>query len=263
MSNFNNNNQNPKSNQSQKQEETEKPDSLVCSSSSSSSSSSSGFEFDLTDLKISLVSTCSPCSISTSFVADNVDDELITPVTSQLDSLDISYTLYHHEPFDTMEACRKYRETHFLQSHNSDNHSSPTLSSFGFCKNLFVKDKKNQKYLIVAFESTLVGMPHVRRVLDAARSLSMTTPEELKDCLGVLPGCVSPLALVADSVKSVRSVSAVLVDPLLFQEQRFTKLVFHPLTNTCSVAISPQDFKKFLTCLGYKVIVSPLTEQTV
>ena len=178
-------------------------------------------------------------------------DPRVTAVTERLSALGISFQLFFHNPLDTVEVCKSYR--------SEADHNNPL---FGYCKNLFVRDKRGARFLIVAHEDTAVGMPHVRRVLNAARSLSMTTADELFESLGVLPGCVSPLALITDCARpgDARTVSGVLIDESLVRNpDRFSHLFFHPLVNTASIGLSPAALMEYLGALGVSVLRAELS----
>lgn len=90
-------------------------------------------------------------------------------------------------------------------------------------KNLFLKSKKDELFLITALESTQIAMQHLHKRLGCAR-LSFGKPELLYEALGVRPGSVSPFALMNDSANRV---SFILDEALL----AFETLNFHPLEN--------------------------------
>jgi Ala-tRNA(Pro) deacylase len=70
-------------------------------------------------------------------------------------------------------------------------------------KNLFLKDKKGQLWLIVCLEDRNINMKTLRDKIGSAH-LSFGKPDLLMEVLGVLPGSISPFALINDSELRVR-----------------------------------------------------------
>lgn len=94
----------------------------------------------------------------------------------------------------------------------------------------------------------------VSKLLGCSR-LSFVSAEGLHSLLGLLPGALSPLALVFDREKRVQFV----------MERSLLKapsLLFHPGVNTQSVLIKTEDFiNRFLPGLGISPILIDLEEQ--
>lgn len=114
----------------------------------------------------------------------------------------------------------------------------------GHCKNLFLKDKKGQVWLVVALEDRAIDMKTLKTRIGAAH-LSFGQPGLLADILGVTPGSVTPLALINDTEARVR----VVLDAGLFD---FGVVNFHPLVNTATTAIAPQDLVRFIESCGHQ-----------
>src|SRR5258705_10039876 len=68
----------------------------------------------------------------------------------------------------------------------------------GHTKNLFLKDKKDQIFLVVAEEDAAIDMKTLHRRIDSAR-LSFGRPELLAELLGVVPGSVTPFGIINDA----------------------------------------------------------------
>lgn len=115
----------------------------------------------------------------------------------------------------------------------------------GHCKNLFLKDKKSQLWLVVAQEDRLIDMKDLKRRIGSAH-LSFGKPDLLRDALGVSPGSVTPFGLLNDDALQVR----VVVDEALMT---YDKLNFHPLENTATTAIKPSDLIRFIRSCGHQV----------
>jgi Ala-tRNA(Pro) deacylase len=117
----------------------------------------------------------------------------------------------------------------------------------GHTKNLFLKDAKDQLWLISALGETAIDLKALPPVIGAAR-LSFGSAERLYGALGVTPGSVTAFALINDPSHRVRFV----LDAALLASDPIN---FHPLTNTATTAVSRQDFLKFLAALGVEPMV--------
>ncbi len=117
----------------------------------------------------------------------------------------------------------------------------------GHTKNLFLKDKKGQLWLVVALEDSVVDLKQLHRRIGAAR-LSFGRAELLEEVLGVRPGSVTPFALMNDSGRQVR----VVLDARMMQHD---VLNFHPLVNTATTSIRREDFLRFLDATGHEPII--------
>lgn len=150
---------------------------------------------------------------------------------SRLDGLGISYQTHRHEPVFTVEEAQSV---------------SRTLSG-GRSKNLFLKDKKGEIYLLVCLEDTKVDLKELRKKI-GAKNLSFGKPELLFDLLGVTPGSVTPFALINDNPVQVK----VLLDARMMKEKF---LNFHPLINDQTTQISMEGLKRFIEDTGHDMTV--------
>ena len=114
----------------------------------------------------------------------------------------------------------------------------------GHTKNLFLKDKKDRIYLVVAEENADIDMKTLHKRIDSAR-LSFGKPELLGEVLGVIPGSVTPFGIINDTGRRV----TVVLDAALLRHDR---LNFHPLENTATSTISRDDFLAFLRHAGHE-----------
>jgi len=144
----------------------------------------------------------------------------------KLQDLNIHFTTYEHEPVFTVEQARVLTQ------------DIPGAS----CKNLFLKDSKGNFYLIVAIFDTQIKLKNLSKYLKAPE-LRFASPELLKEYLGVEPGSVTPFGLLADHEHKIR----VLLDERLFENE---KLGFHPLRNSATTVISPENLKQFIEACG-------------
>jgi Ala-tRNA(Pro) deacylase len=113
----------------------------------------------------------------------------------------------------------------------------------GHTKNLFLKDKRDAVFLVVAEEDAELDLKSLHKLIDSQR-LSFGKPELLAELLGVVPGSVTPFGIVNDAAGRV---SIILEAGLMRHEQ----LNFHPLENTATTTISRNDLVRFLEVLGH------------
>ncbi len=155
-----------------------------------------------------------------------------TPATpddlfARLDELGIETTTVTHPPVYTVEES---------QQHCSD-------IPGGHCKNLFLKDKKGAIWLVVTLEDAAVDMKSLHKTIGSAR-LSFGKPDLLMEVLGVIPGSVTPFAVINDT--GIR-VNVVLDRTMLSHDI----LNYHPLTNDATTTIRSADLLTFIEACGH------------
>jgi len=153
-----------------------------------------------------------------------------TPDTifKRLEGLGIAFQTHEHAPVFTVEEA---------QAHCSH-------LPGGHCKNLFLKDKKGALWLIIALDERRIDMKELRHKI-GAHHLSFGKPDFLRLVLGVDPGSVTPFALINDCDTQVRVV--------LDKEMMGMGLLnFHPLTNTMTTALAPEDLLMFIRDTGHE-----------
>ncbi|WP_330408608.1 prolyl-tRNA synthetase associated domain-containing protein [Romboutsia weinsteinii] len=140
-----------------------------------------------------------------------------------LDSLNIEYKRYEHQPVYTIEDASKL------------NINIPGT----LCKNLFLRNNKgNTHYLVIIEDSKRVNLKSLSEQINSS-SLSFASEERLDKYLGLKPGSVSPFGLINDINKEV----IVLID----KDVAASDIVsFHPNVNTCTIGLSYSDFEKFV-----------------
>lgn len=111
-------------------------------------------------------------------------------------------------------------------------------------KNLFVRDKKERMWLVVCPEEREIDMKSLAGILGAGR-LSFASPRRLMRHLGVIPGAVTPFAVINDSAGDVR----VAIDRAMLDEGPWN---FHPLDNARTTSIEPEDMIRFLEAEGHE-----------
>lgn len=118
-------------------------------------------------------------------------------------------------------------------------------------KNLFLKDKKGQLWLISARQDTVVDLRRLHRHIGSDR-LSFGNAELMHETLGVTPGSVTAFGLVNDRDHRVRFV----LDKALDEAEIVN---FHPLTNTATTAVSRGGLHAFLKAIGVETMVIDFT----
>lgn len=140
-----------------------------------------------------------------------------------LNELKISYTIHTHPPVYTVDEAEK---------HLADIPGA-------HCKNLFLKDKKLEKYyLVIALDSKKINLKELSDQIGANR-LSFASEDELLKYLGLTPGAVSAFGIINDANDEV----AVVIDGEI---KLWDKVNFHPNVNTATLTIGNEDFERFL-----------------
>ena len=121
----------------------------------------------------------------------------------------------------------------------------------GHTKNLFVKDRRGNLFLVCAKDDTAIDLKRLHETIGAAGRLSFGSPDLLRETLGVEPGSVTPLAVLNDEAGRV---TVVLDEALL----RHDPVNVHPLVNTMTTAIAAADLLAFLRALGHEPLVRAL-----
>ncbi len=125
----------------------------------------------------------------------------------------------------------------------------------GHTKNLFVKDKKGQVFLLVLGEEAIVDLKRVHEKIGAQGRVSFGSAELLEDVWGVRPGAVTPFGAINDQAGKVR----VVLDEAMMRHQR---LNFHPLVNTRTTGLASADLIKFLRATGHEPMVVALGRES-
>jgi Ala-tRNA(Pro) deacylase len=118
----------------------------------------------------------------------------------------------------------------------------------GHVKNLFLRNKKEEMWLVTVEESKRVDLKALGEKLTGATGgaakLSFGSADRLMQYLGVIPGAVTPFAVINDKGKAVRMV---LDQDLL----RHDVVHAHPLVNFKATALAPKDLLRFLEAEGH------------
>lgn len=147
---------------------------------------------------------------------------------AKLDALGIETTTHRHPAVFTVEESKKL---------------CGDLPG-GHIKNLFLRDKKRNLWLLTALEDRTLDLKALRHVLGAKGNLSFGDAELLMDALGVLPGSVTPFAVINDPDGRVTMV----LDKGVLDHDPVNA---HPLVNDATTAIAPGDLLAFLEAVGH------------
>lgn len=140
----------------------------------------------------------------------------------RLDGLNVAYELHHHEAVFTVEESRRV-DAQIPGVH---------------CRNLFLRDKKKKMHLVVLPNDYGVDMKRLQPVIGSDR-LSFASPDRLWTYLGVRPGSVCPFSVINDTENAVQ----VVLEESMMQAERVN---YHPLINTMTVGLKPEDLLRFL-----------------
>ncbi len=114
----------------------------------------------------------------------------------------------------------------------------------GHTKNLFLKDKKDKLFLVVALHDAAIEMKSLHKTLDCDR-LSFGKAELLEQVLGIKPGSVTPFSVINDKGGQV----TVILDASMMEH---ALLNYHPLENTATMAIARDDLLRFIRATGHE-----------
>jgi Ala-tRNA(Pro) deacylase len=153
-----------------------------------------------------------------------------------LDSLGIAHQTVAHAPLFTVEQSQALRGT----------------IPGGHTKNLFLKDKKNAVFLVVAPEEGHVDLKTLHHKLGASR-FSFGSAALLEELLGVSPGAVTAFGVINDKTGRVN----VVIDAGLMEHATIN---CHPLVNTMTTSIGRDDVMKFLEATGHTPRIEPVAE---
>jgi Ala-tRNA(Pro) deacylase len=107
-----------------------------------------------------------------------------------LDSLGIAHKTMRHEPVFTV----------------ADSQALRGEIAGGHTKNLFLKDKKDNFFLVTVGEDAVVDLKQSTQVIGAASRVSFGKPEMLMELLGVTPGAVTVFGVINDTANRVKLV---------------------------------------------------------
>ena len=159
-----------------------------------------------------------------------------TELFAFLDSLGIAHTTKEHAPVFTVAESAALRDE----------------IPGGHTKNLFVKDKKDNYFLLTVEENATVDLKTIHSVIGAASRVSFGKPEKLMEYLGVIPGAVTAFGAINDTGLNVK----VIVDADLMGHDVING---HPLRNDATTSVAAKDLLRFIEATGHEPLVLKVT----
>ncbi len=166
-------------------------------------------------------------------------DSPLTPeqLFGYLADLGIQVTTVEHPPLYTVE------ESQRLRGRIAGAHT----------KNLFLRDRKDNHFLLTVEEDAQVDLKQVHHLIGASGKVSFGKPEMLMELLGVTPGAVTAFGVVNDTANLVT---------MVFDERlmRHPLINAHPLINTATTTIARDDLLRFAEATGHQPLVLKLAD---
>ena len=132
----------------------------------------------------------------------------------------------------------------------------------GHTKNLFLKDKNGALALVSALGETRIPVNKLNKALAAHgldfQRFSFAKEDVLWDALGVRPGSVTAFALVNDPVTDRGGRVTMVLDKALLDHAIVN---FHPLENTATTSIAPDDLLTFVRDCGHEPAIMDIAAE--
>lgn len=153
-----------------------------------------------------------------------------------LEGLGIETTTHEHPPLFTVE------DSQALRGEIPGGHT----------KNLFLKDKKDNVFLLTVDEHAEIDLKTIHARIGGSGRVSFGKPELLMELLGVKPGAVTVFGLINDTGGRVTA----FLDAGLMEN---TLINGHPLTNEATTSIGRDDLVRFVEATGHAANILKLT----
>ena len=149
-----------------------------------------------------------------------------------LDSLQIKYTNYEHDPVFTCDEAKGVDIPGYR------------------VKSLLLRNKKATNfYMVVLPDAKKLDTNIIRSIFDDSK-MSFASEERMMEKIGLKPGSVSPFALINNEQRDIR----VVFDANLKDE----RIWFHPLQNDNTVVLGMESVEHFLENLGVEYVYHEL-----
>lgn len=166
----------------------------------------------------------------------NIEELPTSPqeLMKKMADLGIEYTLYEHDAVFTVA------ESDSIKGDVPGHHT----------RNMFLRTKKKQNFLVTLSDETPIDLKKLGDMLEV-KNFSFGSPDRLMEILGVLPGSVTPLSVINADPSDITIV--------LEKKMMEADLVaYHPLINTMTVTMTPQELLLFMESLGHKPMILDL-----
>lgn len=139
----------------------------------------------------------------------------------------IKFKLYEHKPLISVKESKCVQKLIFPSNRYSVH-----------IKNLYLRDKKKNNYLITCEQDKKIDLKLFKEKIKSDR-LSFGSPDRLFQCLGVLPGAVSPFCMLNGVKKNVNFYCD-------YDLKQFKKIYLHPFVNDKTICLEINDLENFL-----------------
>ena len=119
------------------------------------------------------------------------------------------------------------------------------------CRNLFLRDKKKKNYLLVLPVDIDVDLKKLPEILGSNR-LSFGSNDRLWEHLGVRSGSVCPFSIINDTDKNVQ----IFLEKSMMEQDVVN---YHPMLNTMTISLKPNDLIKFIEHTEHEVHIVDLS----
>lgn len=160
----------------------------------------------------------------------------MNPLIDLLQEHQLAYQIHEHEPVFTVE-----QGQHLFEKMPG-----------AHCKTLFLKDKTKAFFLVSLLNHKKANLKALSKIVGKGH-LSFCNPQELEAKLKLIPGAVTPYALLHDTEKEI----AFVLDKDLFD---YDIVNFHPLRNDRTLGMPTSSFMKFLELIEHPPAIVAIPE---
>ena len=153
---------------------------------------------------------------------------------AQMKGWGLEYTLHEHVPLRTVEEAKQVESAIEVPGEKALR-----------VKNLYLRDRKKRNYLVTLEQDRKIDLKVLGDELGVGK-LSFGSPARLMQHLGVLPGAVTPLAMMTGVQQGV----TFFMDAATHEAE---VIYMHPLINTRTVAMTREDVLAFFDHIGCAV----------
>ena len=159
-------------------------------------------------------------------------------IYQKLDQMGIAYQIFEHQPLFTVEEALSVMDT------------VPGMH----VKNLFLRDKKKNFFLLTAYHDTDIDLKNLRKIIGASGNLSFASADMLWEQLKIRPGSVNPLVLMhlAQDCQIRFFLDVVLT--------KADSVNLHPMRNDKSITLASDDLLKFLHSTHQQINIIDFSE---
>ena len=144
-----------------------------------------------------------------------------------LEANNIEFKLFNHKPLFSVSESKSYQDVIF-----------PNDFSSVHIKNLYLRDKKKQNFLITCEQDKNIDLKKLKEIVKCEH-LSFGSEERLFEYLGALLGSVSPFCMLNGSRKNVKFICD-------YSLKKFKKIFLHPFVNDKTIYLKLNDLESFL-----------------